>query len=113
MRGWVRASDRRAALCRWKRVGVVPWQPRRPVKGGNKLRRDVRDTKAQRLAVFESLEAYRPNAVLHVLVESSVHGVEPLRHVLDAVELGRFSQSQQIAEALGALDARLKKAALR
>lgn len=34
-----------------------------------------------------------------------MHGVEPLGHVLDAVELGRFSQSQQIAEALGVLDA--------
>lgn len=69
------------------------------------LWRDGWDTKAQRLAVFESLVACRPNAALHVLVASSVHGVEPLGHVLDAVELGRFSQSQQIAEALGALDA--------
>lgn len=34
-----------------------------------------------------------------------MHGVEPLGHVLDAVEIGCFSQSQQIAEALGALDA--------
>lgn len=52
------------------------------VKGGSKLRRDVRNTKAQRLAVFESLVACRPNAALHVLVESSVHGVEPEDHSL-------------------------------
>ena len=55
------------------------------------LWRDGWDTKAQRLAVFESFVACRPNAALHVLVASSVHGVEPLGHVLDAVELGRFS----------------------
>lgn len=40
-----------------------------------------------------------------MLVESSVYCFEPLRHILDAVELGALSECLQITELLGALDA--------
>lgn len=56
-------------------------------------------------ADLQPLVARRPNLALLVLMERSVYGVELLRYVFDTIELGGFSECQQVAESLGALDA--------
>ena len=56
-------------------------------------------------ASLQPLIARRPHMALNMLVESTVYCFEPLRCILDAVELGDFSKFQQVTEPLGALDA--------
>lgn len=65
----------------------------------------MRDTLAQRFDVLQSLVARRPHMALEVLAESTVYCFELLRHVFVAVEFSGFSESQQVAEPFGALDA--------
>ena len=96
--------DCRTAIFRRQRLGIVPWQPRRPVKGCNELRRYVWDAQAQLFIVLQSLVGLRPYLTLYVFVESSVYRLEPLRPIFDAVKLGDFSQRQQVAETFGAVD---------
>ena len=75
---------------RRERLGVVPQQPRRPVKGGDKFRRYVRDAQMPCLVVLQSLEACRSNLARYVLIDSSVYCGVPLRYVFDTVERGCF-----------------------
>ena len=105
-------SDRSAAFIGRQCLGVVPGQPGLPVKRLDDFCRNALQTQPQRLAGSESLATCCPDRAFHVLVKGPVHCPMPTCHILDAVELCRLPEYEQIAVGFGSFHTLLKECCL-